>query len=92
MEFWHCPDPQPWATYHCHLVCARTLDATPLRERFTCLTISVTYRGNAILVTWAILPATQKQAWNPHWVRLLALIHPAIPADWTVLVLTDRDL
>lgn len=71
---------------------ALTLDATPLRDRFTCLTISVVYRGNAIPVAWTILPACQKQAWNPLWVRLLALIQPAIPADWTVLVLTDRGL
>ena len=71
---------------------ALTLDATPLRDRFTCLTISVVYRGNAIPVAWTILPANQKQAWNPLWVRLLALIQPAIPADWTVLVLADRGL
>lgn len=71
---------------------ALTLDATPLRDRFICLTISVVYRGNAIPVAWTILAATQKQAWNPHWLRLLALIQPAIPADWTVLVLTDRGL
>ena len=71
---------------------ALTLDATPLRDRFTCLTVSVVYRGNAIPVAWTILPASQKRAWNPLWVRLLALIQPAIPTDWTVLVLTDRGL
>ena len=71
---------------------ALALDATTLGQRFTVLTISVMYRGSAIPVAWAILPATQKGAWMPHWKRLLRLLRGAIPADWTVIVLTDHGL
>src|SRR4029453_14691826 len=41
---------------------------------------------------WAILPANQPGAWRREWLRLLRLLRPAIPKDWTVLVLTDRGL
>jgi len=34
----------------------------------------------------------QKGAWKPHWLRLLDLLSDAVPADWTVIVLTDRGL
>ena len=38
-------------------------------------------------------PANQKHAWNPEWLALLdAGASPAFPADWQVIVLTDRGL
>jgi hypothetical protein len=39
-----------------------------------------------------MLPAGQKHAWKPAWLALLALVQPAIPAHWQVIVLTDRGL
>jgi hypothetical protein len=68
------------------------MDATSLGDRFTVLTISVVYRGMGIPVCWTILPANRKHAWRREWLRLLRLLRPAIPPDWTVLVLADRGL
>jgi len=44
---------------------ALALDATTLRQRFTVLAISVVYRGCAIPVAWAIVPACKPEAWRP---------------------------
>jgi hypothetical protein len=71
---------------------ALTLDASPLSDRFVVLAISVVYRGIGIPVAWTILPAGKKQAWRREWLRMLRLLRPAIPDDWTVIVLTDRGL
>jgi len=71
---------------------ALTLDATSLGDRFVVLAVCVVYRGCAIPVAWTILPAGKKRAWRREWLRLLRLLRPAIPRDWTVLVLTDRGL
>jgi hypothetical protein len=71
---------------------AFAIDATSLGDRFTVLTISVVYRGMGLPVCWTILPATQKHAWRREWLRMLRLLRPAIPSDWTVLVLADRGL
>jgi hypothetical protein len=71
---------------------ALAIDATSLSDRFTVLTISVVYRGMGIPVCWTILPANQKHAWRREWLRMLRLLRPAIPPDWTVLVLADRGL
>ena len=71
---------------------ALALDATTLGDRFVVLAVSVVYRGCAIPVAWTILPAGDKRAWRPEWLRLLRLLRPAIPADWTVIVLADRGL
>lgn len=71
---------------------ALTLDATALGERFVVLTVSVVIRGCAIPVAWTLLVGQQKNAWRPHWLRMLRQVRPAIPADWTVLVLADRGL
>jgi hypothetical protein len=68
------------------------IDATSLSDRFTVLTISVVYRGMGIPVCWTILPANHKHAWRREWLRMLRVLRPAIPADWTVLVLADRGL
>src|SRR5918911_2272447 len=69
---------------------ALALDATTLGDRFTILTISVVYRGFGIPVAWTILVANQKHAWKGEWLRMLRMLRPAIPRDWTVLVLADR--
>jgi hypothetical protein len=69
-----------------------TLDATTLRDYFVVLTISVVYRGIGIPVAWTMLLAGRKQAWRREWLRMLWLLRPAIPRDWTVLVLADRGL
>jgi hypothetical protein len=71
---------------------ALTIDASSLGDRFVVLAISVVYRGCAIPVAWTILPANQKRAWRREWLRMLRLLRPAIPPDWTVLVLADRGL
>ncbi|MCX7840032.1 MAG: transposase [Anaerolineae bacterium] len=39
-----------------------------------------------------MLPAQHREAWQPHWRRLLQQVAAAIPADWFVLVLADRGL
>lgn len=71
---------------------ALTLDATTLSDRFVVLTISVVYRGIGIPVAWTVLHAGRKQAWRREWLRMLRLLRPAMPRDWTVLVLADRGL
>lgn len=71
---------------------ALALDATSLGARFVVLTVSVVYRGCGLPVAWVVLPAGTKGAWRKEWLRLLRLIHPAIPADWLVIVLADRGL
>jgi hypothetical protein len=71
---------------------ALALDATTLGDRFAVLAISVVYRGCALPVAWTILPRGEKRAWRREWLRMLRLLHPAIPPTWTVLVLADRGL
>jgi hypothetical protein len=71
---------------------ALAMDATTLGTRFTVLAISVVYRGCAIPVAWTILAANQPHAWRREWLRLLRTLRPAIPKDWTVIVLADRGL
>jgi hypothetical protein len=71
---------------------ALALDATSLSDRFVVLSISVVYRGCGIPVAWTILVGQQKTTWRQHWLRMLRQVHPAIPTDWTVLVLADRGL
>jgi hypothetical protein len=71
---------------------ALALDATALGVRFVVLTVSVVYRGCAIPVAWTVLPANQPHAWRREWLRMLRQVRPALPADWTVLVLAARGL
>jgi hypothetical protein len=71
---------------------AIALDATALSLNFTVLSISVVYRSCAIPVAWTITKGNAKGGWNKHWMRMLALIAPSIPKDYTVIVLTDRGL
>ncbi len=71
---------------------ALAMDATTLGQRFTVLVISVVYRGCAIPVAWAVVLATEKGAWKPHWLALFDHLRGSIPADWCVLVLANRGL
>ena len=71
---------------------ALALDASTLSDRFTVLCISVLYRGCAIPVAWAIVPAWGKGAWRPIWLDLFDLLAESVPSDWTVIVLADRGL
>jgi hypothetical protein len=71
---------------------ALALDATTLGQRFTVLALSVVYRGCAIPVAWAVVPATKKGKWRPHWEALLTNLDGVVPADWLVIVLADRGL
>jgi hypothetical protein len=66
---------------------ALALDATTLGSRFTVLALSVVYRGCAIPVAWAVLPATAKHAWRRQWLRRRRPVHRAVPRSWTGLVL-----
>ena len=69
---------------------ALALDATTLGDRFAVLAVSVLYRGGAIPVAWAVLPATAPGAWKAEWLRLLQQLPATIPATMTVIVLADR--
>lgn len=71
---------------------ALALDATTLGQRFTVLVISVLYRGCAVPVAWKVLPALEPHAWQPEWLALLQQFQNIVPADWTVIALTDRGL
>ena len=51
---------------------AVALDATTLGAQFVILTISVVYRGCAVLILWKILRAGMKHPWKPEWEGLLA--------------------
>jgi hypothetical protein len=41
-------------------------------------------------VAWTVLPAHQPHAWRRAGLRRLRQVRPALPADWTGLVLADR--
>jgi len=71
---------------------ALAIDATSLSDRFTVLCVSVVVGSTGIPVAWTILPANRKHAWRREWLRMLRLLRPALPPDWTVLVLADRGL
>ena len=71
---------------------ALAIDVTNLGERFHVLCVSVVVRGNAIPVAWKVLYGGIKDPWNPHWQVLLQNLKGAVPADWTVIVLSDRGL
>jgi hypothetical protein len=71
---------------------AVALDATSLGGVFTVLAAAVVYRGCAVPVAWAVLPANTPGAWHPHWVALLGRVRAALGDGWQVVVLTDRGL
>src|SRR5215210_8620430 len=71
---------------------ALAVDATTLSDRLVVLAVSVVIRGCAIPVAWTVVRGGTKRAWRPEWLRMLRLLRPALPADWTVIVLADRGL
>jgi hypothetical protein len=71
---------------------ALAIDVTNLGERFHVLCISVVVAGVGIPVAWKVLYGGMKEPWNPHWQTLLSYLKKAVPADWTVIVLSDRGL
>jgi hypothetical protein len=68
------------------------IDVTNLQDRFHVLCVSVVVNGVAIPVAWKVLLGGVKDPWNPHWQALLSHLQAAVPADWTVLLLSDRGL
>lgn len=71
---------------------ALAIDATSLGDRVVVLTVAVLYRGCAIPVAWRVMPANRKGPWLESILDLLPALAPAVPPEWTVLVLTDRGL
>ena len=71
---------------------AVALDASSLGSRFVVLCVAVVYRGCALPVAWAVLPAQAKGSWKRPWLKLLRRFHGALPEGWTVVVLADRGL
>ncbi len=71
---------------------AVALDATSLGDRFTVLSISVVYRGEAIPVAWKVLHANVPRPWKPEWIALVRVFAGLVPSVWTVIVMTDRAL
>jgi hypothetical protein len=71
---------------------ALALDATSHGDRLTVLSIAVVYRGEAIPVAWKVLPANVPHAWEPEWRALVRAFAGAVPAGYTVIVMTDRAL
>lgn len=71
---------------------ALALDATMLGDRLAVLAVSVLYRGCAIPVAWTILVANKEHPWRKEWLRMLRLLHRAVPDDMTVIVLSDRGI
>jgi hypothetical protein len=77
-----------WSGRHLPLA----IDVTNLADRFHVLCVSVVVGGLGIPVAWKVLPGGQQEPWAPHWEQLLQRLKEAVPADWTVLVLSDRGL
>ena len=71
---------------------ALAMDASPLGQRFTVLSIHVVIRGCAIPIAWKVVRATAKGAWRPHWDALYRDLTGSTPDGWTVIVLADRRL
>ncbi len=58
----------------------------------TVLAISIVYRGCGIPIAWKIVEATKPGSWKPHWEELFRHLDKTVPADWFVIVTTDRGL
>lgn len=71
---------------------ALALDATLLGDRLAVLAVSVLYRGCAIPIAWTVLVANKEHAWRKEWLRMLRLLHRAVPQDMQVIVLRDRGI
>lgn len=71
---------------------ALAVDATAHGDRVVALVVSVLYRGCAIPIAWAILPANRPGGWKEPICALLGPLQAAVPRAWTVVVLFDRGL
>ncbi len=71
---------------------ALAIDATAHGTQVVALVVSVLYRGSAIPIAWAILPANRKGPWIPDILRLLQALAPEVPKSMEVVVMTDRGL
>lgn len=71
---------------------ALAFDATTLHDDLLIVALCLLYRGTAIPLAWAILPANRKQPWRPLLLDLLATVAQVVPADYQVVVLADRGL
>lgn len=71
---------------------ALAIDATAHGTRVVALVVSVLYRGSAIPIGWAILPANRPGPWIPEILRVLRSLAPEIPRGMEVVVMTDRGL
>ena len=71
---------------------ALALDATLLGDRLAVLAVSVLYRGCAIPIAWTVLAANKEHPWRKEWLRMLRLLHGAVPGDMRVIVLSDRGI
>ena len=71
---------------------ALAVDATAHKDRVVALVVSALYRGAAIPIAWAVLPANKPAPWMPKILHLLGLLAPAIGPGMRVLVLADRGL
>jgi hypothetical protein len=71
---------------------ALALDATTLHDDLLILALSLLYRGTAIPLAWAFLPANRKQPWMPIILELLQQVAAVLPAGHEVLLLADRGL
>lgn len=67
-------------------------DATTLHDDLLILALSLLYRGTAIPIAWAFLPANRKRAWLPVILDLCKTVAAQIPARYEVLLLADRGL
>lgn len=79
-----------WPAYKKRLALA--MEASTLGQRFVVLAIRIVYRGCAIPVAWQLVAATDPKAWKPQWLALFDHLQDSVPADYTVIVLTDRGL
>ena len=61
------------------------LEASTLGDRFVVLAISMHYRGCALPVAWAVLPATATGAWKAEWGRPLQHLQATVPDVTAVL-------
>ncbi len=67
-------------------------DATSLGDRLTVRSIHRVDRGCALAVAWKVLRGHLKHPWKPAWLQWLQEFHGRIPAEGTVIVLSDRGL
>jgi hypothetical protein len=67
-------------------------DATTLHDELLILALSLLYRGTAIPLAWAFLPANRKKAWLPVILDLCKTVAVLIPARYEVTLLADRGL